>query len=305
MIVLTWAIGLAVIFGLAVGRLSIVPLGIAMGIYTGALLGSYSKHCRQGLILLEEYAQKSYLRDIPGGYKVWSAISILLIGLLSNGFWTCMWIGATMGLITVIVGGVPWRRYIYLLRIPLLFVWLSQLAILYQFSPNPLGFWDVKVGGIYISVTPLTQQMGLTLLSKAICGLACLYFISLTTPLTQWIRVLKKAKMPAVMVELMYFIYRYIYILLDLQYQMHMAADARLGFQGLKSQIRTACGIASHLLVLAFRRAGASFDAMEARGYDGQLEFLEPEEKPLAIRHWLFVLGYGALLVWVIYIEKW
>ena len=77
--------------------------------------------------------------------------------------------------------------------------------------------------------------------------------------------------------------------------QMKQSAQARLGDIGIRQGYRSFFGICANLLVLAFRRASDSFNAMEARGYDGELRFLE-EKKLVTGRQRLGIVLYGVLL---------
>ena len=90
----------------------------------------------------------------------------------------------------------------------------------------------------------------------------------------QLIEVLRRCRLPELMIELMYLIYRYLFVLLEVQRQMTVAAQARLGYSGVRRSLNTAGRISGCLLAASFRRSSLCYDAMEARGYDGKLAFL-------------------------------
>jgi cobalt/nickel transport system permease protein len=130
---------------------------------------------------------------------------------------------------------------------------------------------------------------------KVLTGTACLYMISLTTPVYEVVGTLRRWHLPEVMLELMILMYRFLFGLLELYEQMKQSAQARLGDIGIRQGYRSFFGICANLLVLAFRRASDSFNAMEARGYDGELRFLE-EKKLVTGRQRLGIVLYGVLL---------
>ncbi len=70
------------------------------------------------------------------------------------------------------------------------------------------------------------------------------------------------------------------FVLLDMYGRMRQAAGARLGWKDFRTSCRSFGGIAGNLFVLSLRRSRVYADAMAARGYDGDLRFLE-EEKPV------------------------
>ena len=84
----------------------------------------------------------------------------------------------------------------------------------------------------------------------------------------------RRCHVPELVIELMYLIYRYLFVLLDVQRKLTTAASARLGYRGLRNSVCTAGRISGALLASSFRRSNQCFDAMESRGYDGKLRFL-------------------------------
>ena len=119
---------------------------------------------------------------------------------------------------------------------------------------------------------------------KAYGAVSCLYFLSLTTPMQELIEVLRAAHIPAICIELMYLIYRYLFLLLDMQNHLTIAARSRLGYADRRRAFYTFPRISGSVLAGAFRRSGICFDAMEARCYDGSLRFLT-RHAPVRARH--------------------
>ena len=99
--------------------------------------------------------------------------------------------------------------------------------------------------------------------------------MTLSTPMGDILSVLRRMHVPGLIVELMHLIYRYIFLLSDINNMQKDAAASRMGYHNFRSSLRSFSYGLSNLLILALRRANASFDAMEARGYDGELRILE------------------------------
>jgi cobalt/nickel transport system permease protein len=96
-------------------------------------------------------------------------------------------------------------------------------------------------------------------------------------------------------------IYRFIFVLMDTQASMQTAARSRLGYQGFKTSCRTFGLIGASLLVVSMKKAGAYYDALIARGYEGQLLFLE-EEKSVNGTQILAFIGFFLLIALVIWL---
>ena len=131
---------------------------------------------------------------------------------------------------------------------------------------------------IYWSKASLLKAGGLVF--KALGAVSALYMMTLTTPLSEIIAVLRKAHIPKLIIELMNMIYRYIFIMIDTHSRMKNSAESRLGYCDFKTSCYSFGQVASNLLVVSLKRGNNYYNALEARCYDGDLRFLE-EEKPL------------------------
>ena len=108
---------------------------------------------------------------------------------------------------------------------------------------------------------------------------------------------LKKARCPWILIELMTLIYRFIFVLLDSALSITNAQNCRLGNKDLKTSIKSMGNMLAALLVQALRKSSLLYDAMEARCYDGRIRVLyesgRAEKKEIAA----VVLYLAALLV--------
>ena len=101
----------------------------------------------------------------------------------------------------------------------------------------------------------------------------------------------------------MYLIYRYLFVLLDVQQKLTTAASTRMGYAGFRRSVSTAGRVSGALLASSFRRSRACFDAMESRGYDGRLAFLSHAPR-LQIKHLLAACAYVVVLLGLILVRK-
>ena len=96
----------------------------------------------------------------------------------------------------------------------------------------------------------------------------------MTTPVTELTGVLKRLHCPDLICSLMYLMYRYIFLMYQVHGNMKQAAEGRMGYMDYRTSLRTTAGIYGNLLAYSYRQAGANFDAMESRCFDGSVQFL-------------------------------
>ena len=253
-----------------------------------------------GMLSMDRYAQRSPLRTVSPFLKAALALLVLLICVGADSAAVGLVVSVGMLGACVALGGAPGRYVLSLMTIPVLFITVSCLAIVFEVVRAPLGYFDISLFGVYLSATPAGLHSAGLLFFKAYGAVACLYFLSLTTPMQEILEVLRALRLPRLVIELMYLIYRYIFLLLDVQHRMTVAARSRLGYAGRRNAWYTFTHISGNLLAASFRRSGACFDAMEARCYDGTLRFLT-RQAPVRWQHGavcgLCVLGLAGLAV--------
>lgn len=255
-----------------------------------------NRHSHGGFLSIDYYAQVSRLHSLHPAIKTGLCLIAIVLCLAANSLPLCAFVFFSMGCITVWIGKTPLFYYISLILLPLSFVLLSGLALLIQFSGEPLGYLDIPVFSLYLSVTRASQDMALAVMAKALASVTCLYMLSLSTPVNDLISLMRRVRVPAILIELMYLIYRYIFVLLEILNGMNQAAAARLGFRDKRTTLKTSLLCASNLMQLSFKQASANYDAMEARCYDGQIQFLDSLYK-IKTREILPAAVYVVLLV--------
>ena len=82
-----------------------------------------------------------------------------------------------------------------------------------------------------------------------------LYFLALTTPMTEIITVLHKLKVPVIITELMVLIYRFIFVFMETATTIRRAQLSRSGYVSMKSSFRSLSRLSSALLGEVFRDA--------------------------------------------------
>ena len=257
-------------------------------------------HSHGGSLGIDALAYSSRMRSWNAGYKVLLATICLILCIAFNNIYVSIAVILMMGYLTVVIGELEFDHYISMMTIPIVFMVVGAITIAIGYSLKPIGEYNLHVFGLfYIYWSRKSLLMAAVLILKAFGAVSCLYMMTLTTPLTELVSVLRKVHLPKLIVELMNMIYRYIFIMLDTYGRLKNSAESRLGYCDFKTSCYSFGQIASNLFIVSLKKANAYYNALEARCYDGELNFLE-EEKP--VRTWQIALAFAFVsalcLIW-------
>ncbi len=247
---------------------------------------------------IDYYAYASRMRGWNPQFKAVTAVASLLFCIGANDRKVSVLVLLTMAAITVFTGGVPWKNYMALLKIPLAFLLLGTAAIVVDLSSVPHGRVLISVHGVYLYLTEGGPELALGLILKALAALSAMYMLVLSTPASEIICVFRKLHVPKIILELMNMIYRFIFVMMDTQSYMKQAAESRLGYCDFRTSCRSFGSTAGNLFVVSLKKANTYYDALTARCYDGELLFLEEEKKVKGWQIWT-AAGYFMVLFWV------
>ena len=227
---------------------------------------------------IDFYAYNSRIRNWNATFKVTFSVSTLILCITLNHPYVSIAVIIAMTYLTVIKGGLPMSSYLRILTIPITFILLGTITIGIDFSTQPMGQFCQNLGFCYVFTSWKSLKMMLFLILKVFAAISAMEMMALSTPSSEMIGVLRRAHVPKLIVELMNIMYRYIFILIDVNVNMRNSADSRLGFCDLKTSWCTFGKVASNLLIVSLKRANTYFNAMEARCYDGDFMVLEENE---------------------------
>ena len=142
-------------------------------------------------------------------------------------------------------------------------------------------FKEGEVAGSYniwlwqLTVTHSGLQVLTNIVIKAWLSILGLIWLTSTTKLTNLLSGLEKLYLPRVMVMILSFMYRYLFVLIDEMMRMKQARDSR-NFGGKRLwQIRTVGNMIGTLFIRSYERGERIYAAMVSRGFDGQIRTLD------------------------------
>jgi len=173
---------------------------------------------------------------------------------------------------------------ILLSKVPILYILQRSLVILPFVALIAISipfFKEGEVAGSYniwlweVSVTYSGLQAFTNILAKAWLSILSLTLLVSTTKMTNLLNGLERLHMPRVMVMILSFMYRYIFVLIDEVMRMKQARDSR-NFGGKRLwQIRTIGNMIGTLFIRSYERGERVYAAMLSRGFDGQTRTLD------------------------------
>jgi cobalt/nickel transport system permease protein len=191
--------------------------------------------------------RESYVARLPAELKLGAALIVIVGTVIVPGWWTGWFIGAVLLLILTAIFG----------RIPVLFllqrlVWLSPLilgvALVNAFQPAVRGSW------VLVAVR------------SSICLLTVI-LVSNTTSFSKILRVLKRVRVPSLLITTIALMHRYLFVLSSEAERMSRARASRTFVRDRRARWQTLSTVVGRLFVRASERAERIYDAMCARGW--------------------------------------
>ena len=222
---------------------------------------------------IDTIAHTNKLRHVDTRLKVIFAISTLLITVASTSPIPPFLAFIIATILILFAAKIKLRTYLLLLLTPLFFgiVSLLMMSLFFGYADSPLYSFEI------LSHTFVVQKegvnMGLLVASRTLAGSACLFFLALTTPMTELFTGLRWLRIPEVVIELAMIIYRYIFVFLEEAQRMWLASKMR-GEGNFRTKIEVFSMLTSTLFLRSIHQGDKLFVAMNSRCYDGETNSL-------------------------------
>lgn len=170
--------------------------------------------------------------------------------------------------------GISPKLYYRLLKIPLFFLIISFGTIILSLGKDPGDFlYFLRLGPYLVGITQAGLSTSLMVFFRSLAGIGSMYFIALTSPISQLVSVFKWMRMPMVFLEMLVLIYRFITLFMEEFEEMQVGIDIKQGGRTRWTQLRSTATLAFVL----FRRVMDSYKdwntALEMKLYDGNFYF--------------------------------
>lgn len=244
---------------------------------------------------IDQYSDKdSVIHRLDPRIKFITAlVFILAVVLTPPGTWLAFALFLVFTATLILMSRVP---VLYILKRSLVIIpFVVLIAIFIPF------FKQGEVAGSYnvwlwkVTITHSGVQVLINLLIKSWLSILALIWLSSTTRMTSLLNGMEQLRVPRVMVMILSFMYRYIFILTDEVMRMKQARDSR-NFGGKRLwQMRTIGNMVGTLFIRSYERGERVYSAMVARGFEGHARTLNH----LQLRHSDIYFGTVCCLVLV------
>ncbi|WP_426320099.1 cobalt ECF transporter T component CbiQ [Pseudoduganella sp. R-43] len=225
----------------------------------------------------------------------WQAVAPGAKGLFALAGIAAAWLARSLDTLAVLAllsmfatlagARVPIRTYFAVAVAPVGFLLLSCLTMLV--TPDGGGGWRWAPG-----LSPAVGYIAL----RSIAALAAVLGLVLTTPMPDLLMLLRRLRVPELLLDLMALCYRMLFVLRQAWDEGSTAQAARLGHGGWRQHWRSIGLLTGQMALQVWQRASALQMAADARAFEGSLRHL-PTSFPHARRQLALSLLASVLLL--------
>jgi cobalt/nickel transport system permease protein len=250
---------------------------------------------------LDSIAQQSAFRHVNTGTKLLLALGSLILCLLSPSPVLPLLSGILLSLVLIFPGRTSPFLYGELLLGPAIFAIMSVVVLLFMLGGGEVIWRFNPVSWINLTITTGSLRESTLVVCRVFGSSVALFFIALTTPMTDLFNSMKRIGIPIELIDLMMIIYRYIFIVSAQALEIWQAQVMRLGYSRPVEAIRSFSMLCGMLFISSWNAGEDLIHAMDCRCYNGIFPSLDIEE-PVKMRSLIPVLLYlggltGVLLV--------
>ncbi len=220
---------------------------------------------------LDRYSDRDSIvhRLDPRTKFVATLVLILAVALTPPDMWLSYAVYAGLLAVCLVASRVPPR---YVLRRSLVIVpFVALIAVFVPFFHDGQIAGSYSLGGWQLSVTYDGLQVLRNILVRAWLSITALVLLAATTRMSELLHAMEMLHLPRVLVMILSFMYRYIFVLVDEVMRLKMARTSRnFGSGGTRLwRVRVVGSMIGTLFIRSYERAERVYAAMVSRGFDG------------------------------------
>jgi cobalt/nickel transport system permease protein len=222
----------------------------------------------------------SLVHQLDGRVKLVLAVLFIVTTVLTpDGIWSAYILLTSLTLVVVIVSqlGVGFVQRRAAVALP-----FALAAVTVVFSTPGRSLLMMPVLRWELTVTNAGVIRFVSILLKSWLSVQMAVVLTAATPFPALLQAMRSLRLPQVLVATVGFAYRYIFVIGDEVLRLMRARTARSGVRDGKGggsvfwRARVAGGMAGSLFLRSVERSERIYDAMVARGYDGEARSIRP-----------------------------
>jgi len=249
---------------------------------------------------LDSVAQQSAFRHIHPGTKLILAFGSLIICLISPSLVIPLISGIVLSLVLLVPGRISPRLYGALLLGPAVFAIMSVIVLLLMLGGGDVIWRFNPVQWINLTITTGSLSQSTLVLFRVFGCSISLFFIALTTPMTDLFNGMKRIGIPVELIDLMMIIYRYVFIIYAQAVEIWQAQVMRLGYNRPREAIRSFSMLCGMLFISSWIAGEDLVRAMDCRCYNGvfpSLDLAEPVQMRSLVPVIVYLAGLSGILL--------
>jgi len=151
---------------------------------------------------------------------------------------------------------------------------ILMTAFFIPFMQGKTAVRAFDLGPVTLTVTREGLILFWNVLIKASLSLLCAVLMTATTRFPELLKALENLRCPRVLIMILSFMYRYIFVVLDEFMMMRRAKDSRSVGGGRWFHVKALAGMIGVLFIRSFERAESVYLAMCSRGFTGRIRTL-------------------------------
>ncbi|MHB0858178.1 MAG: cobalt ECF transporter T component CbiQ [Anaerolineae bacterium] len=223
----------------------------------------------------------SLLHRLDARHKlVLTLATIVAINLTNDASWPILLGYAGALAVLVVLSQVPLMSLLTRTAVVVPFVLLAALGLPFAEGGRTLLRWDLL--GVQIQVTDAGLLRFALVLARSWLSILAAVVLAATTSFSAIVSAMRRLGVPAVFAAILALMYRYMYVLVDEAGRLLRARQARSAVikgrrngGSLRWRARIAGGMIGTLFLRTYERSERIYQAMLARGYDGEMRVLK------------------------------
>ncbi|HQL89918.1 MAG TPA: cobalt ECF transporter T component CbiQ [Syntrophales bacterium] len=144
-------------------------------------------------------------------------------------------------------------------------------ALFIPFLKGTEVLWSFDAGPLHIVLAREGLEMFAVIVVKSFLSILCVVLLTATTGFPELLRALERLRCPSLVILILSFMYRYLFVVQDEFMKMRLAKESRSAGRSRRMDWKALSGMAGVLFVRSYERAEAVYLAMCSRGYCGRI----------------------------------
>lgn len=220
----------------------------------------------------DKYAYRSKIKNIDPLHKLLITLPVLLLCIFLDHWIISLLTLVGMTVVNLYFGKNSLSEVMHMLSIPMGFILIGTLTvILGRYTQGDGILLGLRLGSSYFGITSQSLMRGFELIVKSMGVMSTVYFYVMNTTISDLSVAMEKLRVPRLFTEMMELIYRFIFVLMESAGKIKTAQNSRLGYKDFRTSYRSTGTLAARVFVDAMRRSDKIYNALDSRGYQGQI----------------------------------